>query len=103
MNHINVSRSSWTIATFIFLLTATGCAGNLPLPNTANEPTASPAPEASAVPSPVSGEATPTAAPVSPSDPNVLYQDDFTNPATGWSEDKFDNYFVGYHEPEYYH
>ena len=22
---------------------------------------------------------------------------------TGWSEDKFDNYFIGYHEPEYYH
>ena len=103
MNHINVSRSSWTIATLIVLLTVTGCAGNLPIPNTANEPTASPAPVASAVPSPVSGEAAPTAAPVSPSDPNVLYQDDFTNPATGWSEDKFDNYFVGYHEPEYYH
>ena len=22
---------------------------------------------------------------------------------TGWAEKKFDNYFVGYHEPEYYH
>ena len=36
-------------------------------------------------------------------DANVLYQDNFTNPATGWSEDRFDNYFIGYHEPEYYH
>ena len=36
-------------------------------------------------------------------DANVLYQDNFTNPATGWSEAKFDNYFIGYHEPEYYH
>jgi len=36
-------------------------------------------------------------------DINVLYHDDFTNPATGWAEEKFDNYFVGYHEPEYYH
>jgi Bacterial SH3 domain len=32
-----------------------------------------------------------------------LYQDDFTNPTTGWTEAKFDNYFIGYHEPEYYH
>jgi hypothetical protein len=58
------------------------------------------------VPSPVSADATPakttpTVVPVS--DSNILYQDDFTNPATGWSEDKFDNYFIGYHEPEYYH
>jgi hypothetical protein len=33
----------------------------------------------------------------------VLYEDNFTNPATGWAERKFDNYFIGYHEPEYYH
>ena len=37
------------------------------------------------------------------SDPNILYHDAFTSPATGWPEEKFDNYFVGYHEPEYYH
>ena len=36
-------------------------------------------------------------------DENVLYHDDFTNPATGWPEEKFDNFFIGYHEPEYYH
>jgi hypothetical protein len=34
---------------------------------------------------------------------DALYQDDFTDPATGWPEAQFDNYFVGYHEPEYYH
>src|SRR5258705_126100 len=99
MKRQNVSRSSGTIVTLIFLLTSTGCAGNLPAP--LNDPTSSPAPVASAVPSPVSAETPPTAAPVS--DSNILYQDDFTNPATGWSEDKFDNYFIGYHEPEYYH
>jgi hypothetical protein len=33
----------------------------------------------------------------------LLYEDDFTNPATNWPDRKFDNYFVGYHEPEYYH
>ncbi len=34
---------------------------------------------------------------------DVLYQDNFTNSASGWPEEKFDNYFVGYHEPTYYH
>jgi hypothetical protein len=33
----------------------------------------------------------------------ILYHDSFTDPSTGWSEAKFDNYFIGYHEPEYYH
>ena len=62
-------------------------------------PTPSLVPEAS--PSPEAVEATPTSEPVSQE--NVLYQDDFSNPATGWTEEKFDNYFIGYHEPEYYH
>ncbi len=34
---------------------------------------------------------------------DILYQDNFTDPSSGWTEDKFDNYFIGYHEPEYYH
>ena len=93
-------RFSCAIVTLVFLLTTTGCAGNVPA--TASEPTSSPAPAASAVPSAGSADATSTAV-VPVSDPNILYQDDFTNPATGWSEDKFDNYFIGYHEPEYYH
>jgi hypothetical protein len=98
MKHLNFYRASLTIA----ILTTSGCAGNLPVPVSGGEPTASPAPEASAVPSPESVAPSATTAPPA-SDPNVLFQDDFTNPATGWSEDKFDNYFIGYHEPEYYH
>lgn len=90
-------RSSWTIAISIFILTASGCAST----PSVSEPTQTSAPVASPSSTPVRIETTPTPAPVS--DPNVLYQDDFTNPATGWSEDNFDNYFIGYHEPEYYH
>jgi Bacterial SH3 domain len=89
------------MATLALILITAGC-GNLPMPGSANNPTASPAPLASAVPSPENVEATPTTAAVA-ADVNVLYQDDFTNPATGWPADKFDNYFIGYHEPEYYH
>jgi hypothetical protein len=92
-------KHRFVLATLIFILITSGC-GNIP--SLATEPAASPDAVASAAPSPVGGESTPTTAPVA-SDPNVLYQDDFTNPATGWSEDKFDNYFIGYHEPEYYH
>jgi hypothetical protein len=33
----------------------------------------------------------------------LLYEDDFTNPTTGWDVAEFDNYFIGYHEPESYH
>ncbi|MGE5375317.1 MAG: SH3 domain-containing protein, partial [Bacteroidota bacterium] len=32
-----------------------------------------------------------------------LYQDNFNDPSTNWPDKKFDNYFIGYHEPEYYH
>jgi hypothetical protein len=34
----------------------------------------------------------------------VLYQDDFTDPASGWQNAlAFDNYYIGYHEPNHYH
>src|SRR5574339_974635 len=95
----------WTLVTLVVLLLSAGC-GNLPLPATAEatqpavpspvptlEPLASPEPQSTASEAPqvpVSGK-------------NALYQDDFTDPATGWAEDKFDNYFIGYHEPEYYY
>jgi hypothetical protein len=106
MKHQNLFRSTWAMITLMIILITSGC-GNIPsIPNAANEPTASPAPVpvASAMPTSESVEPTSSAAPLSSaSDPNVFFQDDFTNPATGWSEDKFDNYFVGYHEPEYYH
>lgn len=97
-------RSSCLLVALILLLVVAGCANTPPLGE------ASPAPSvaASAVPMDTAmptekapKKATPTSAPVS--DVNVLYQDDFTNPATNWPEDKFDNYFIGYHEPEYYH
>jgi SH3 domain-containing protein len=103
MKHLNVYGSTWAMFTLMVILISSGC-GNIPsIPSTGSQPTASPAPMTSPVPSPVSApESTPTAVPVT-ADTNVLFQDDFTNPATSWPEDKFDNYFIGYHEPEYYH
>jgi len=89
------------VAVLIFVLTSAGC-GNIAA--TASEPTAASAtsaPVVAASPSPESAATAPAQVPVSGTD--VLYQDNFTDPSTGWPEDKFDNYFIGYHEPEYYH
>jgi hypothetical protein len=102
-------RSIAIVITLSFLVTAAGCTGKVPVtqePAATQEQAASPAPAASATPaSEVTSEATTQAnnlvVPVSGGD--VLYQDDFTDPASGWTADKFDNYFIGYHEPEYYH
>jgi hypothetical protein len=98
MKDQQIYRPIWTVATLIFILTTAGC-GNIP--STASEPTPSPLPVAEASPTPASVEATKEPVPTSSAD--VLYQDNFTDPATAWPEDKFDNYFIGYHEPEYYH
>ena len=100
-----IFRSGWAIVIVIVLLITAGC-GNIPA--TAGEPTPSSAPVASASPLPETpnanteaGATPPPQVPVSGTD--ALFHDNFTDPATGWPEDKFDNYFVGYHEPEYYH
>ncbi len=92
--------TNWILSALLIVFITVGCAGK------ANEPTSAPtaAPAAASSPTAATTEAaaiTPTTAPVV--DKNVLYQDEFTNPASGWPEEKFDNYFVGYHEPEYYH
>lgn len=77
---------------------------------TVAQPSATPEPvipqTADATPTPTAHNDTPTAAPVQPASmkPGVLYQDDFTNPKSGWPESlKFDNYFIGYHEPSFFH
>ncbi len=95
-----IYRFGLAIITGIFIITSTGCANT---PNITDDvlPSATAAPAASEAPSAATAEATPKEAPVS--DTGVLLKDDFTDPSTNWPEDKFDNYFIGYHEPEYYH
>jgi hypothetical protein len=37
-------------------------------------------------------------------EPGILYQDDFKNPKSGWPDELvFQDYYVGYHEPDFYH
>ena len=38
-----------------------------------------------------------------PPEARILDQDLFTNPLSGWLQEKVENYFVGYSTPEYYH
>src|SRR5574338_225828 len=95
-----IFRFGFTFVALVTVFTLVGC-GMIPSTVTVNEPTQASTPVPSVPPTEVSVENTPVAIPVSGA--NVLFQDDFTNPATGWPEDKFDNYFIGYHEPEYYH
>jgi hypothetical protein len=95
-----ISRPKWgTVIASLLVFTIVGCAGQPPAPTLPPAPTAT---EAASAPTDAPVKTTATAESTT-TDPNVLYQDDFTNPATGWTEDQFDNYFVGYHEPEYYH
>ena len=87
-------RLNWILSILLILLLTAGCAGS------PTDTATAPAGE-TAISSPVAEAAAATPIPVV--DSNILYQDDFTNPASGWPEEKFDNYFIGYHEPEYYH
>jgi hypothetical protein len=83
----------------ILTLIVSGCSGEVTTPVVATE-VPPPAPTAEVV-----SEATPEQHGHEEivADANVLYHDDFTDPATSWPEEKFDNFFIGYHEPEYYH
>ena len=89
-------RKNWILPVLLIVIIAAGCSGK-------NAPTSAPtaAPAAASTAATEAPATTPTVAPVA--DKNVLYEDDFKNPASGWPEEKFDNYFVGYHEPEFYH
>jgi hypothetical protein len=99
-------RWNWAMSmALLILLALSACTGQVAA---TQPPESSPAPEASLPPSEATAPPTSPAietpvASEAPTDPNVLYQDDFTNPTTGWSVAEFDNYFIGYHEPESYH
>src|SRR5512133_673549 len=102
MKVILTFRPILIVVTVCLLVIAAGCTGNVPA---TEAPATSPAPVASAAPTQeATAGATQEATAVVPvSGGDVLYQDNFTDPSTGWTQDKFDNYFIGYHEPEYYH
>lgn len=94
-----MSRCGWIAPVLMIALVVSGCASNSVEP-TVVQPEISPGTQPAAE---VFAEATPDNVHETADGDNILYHDDFTDPASGWSEDKFDNFFVGYHEPEFYH
>ena len=104
MSRQGTSRVFYRFLVAILIIGLSGCA-NLAT-ETAPPPTEAAPPEPTLVTSPVSTEVVPPTKeppPETVADANKLYSDDFTNPSTGWAAETFDNYFIGYHEPEYYH
>jgi len=105
-----IHRSSkWIALTIVLVLFGGGCASSSN-ESTASSPTAFPSsvPTQGASPAPTSEQTiTPTMAAVPIKVPalpkGVLYQDDFTDPKSGWPALEFGNYYVGYHEPNHYH
>jgi len=95
-------RTTLILSTLVVVLITNGCS-----PNANEAPSTESVASESPSPPPVEVEETSTPLEVKEPEPvvdaDILIQDDFTNPTTGWPEEKFDNYFIGYHEPEYYH
>lgn len=89
------------VLSFIFLLISCrdGSTDTSTSPDSSVGISTTPAPQAGASSSDAS------AVEIAPALPGqVLYQDDFTNVASGWPlEQEFENYYLGYHEPEFYH
>ena len=106
---------------------ATGVAATVPVPVEASNPGATAAPAAAEASNPAAsvtpmstetmshddatsgGMEISTSAAAAPADQvpaqgGVLYQDDFTDPKSGWPNNlEFGNYYIGYHEPNHYH
>jgi len=107
MKRQSIYRSNWAMPIALLTIFAiVGCTGPAipPTQPPASSPTpeaASPPTEAATSPTEPGVEQTATSEPAP--DGNVLYQDDFRNPATGWAVAEFGSYFIGYHEPESYH
>ena len=100
-----VFRSNWVMLTSLFIIVAiTGCQSAVP-----TQPPASAIPESTSTPPPAatSESASPTPgaeATTAPAQSNeVLFEDQFTNPGSGWDDAKLGDYFVGYHGPDWYH
>src|SRR3990172_2079080 len=101
MKHQVIYRSNRAIFIAILLMFAiAGCTGQVPAPTLPPE-SSPPTWDATSLPTEPGIEPSSTSQPAP--DSNVLYQDDFRNPATGWAVAEFGSYFIGYHEPESYH
>ena len=99
-------RFRWGTMLLVPFLMGIGCIGSGDSPTL--RPTSTPLAQPATDPTPVSA---PTAAPLvttvaqrQESGIPALYREEFTDTTSGWpNELVFDNYYIGYHEPDYYH
>lgn len=101
-----INRPTWTILlALVVMFVIVGCIGQGSAPTLPPESSSTVAPSSTLVEasSPTPGKVEPSATLESGTDKNVLFQDSFINPGTGWDDAKLGNYFVGYHGPEWYH
>ena len=106
MKRQSIYPSKWTLSiTLLLIFVIVGCTGQVVAPTLPPESSSTVAPSSTVVEaaSPTPGKVEPAATSESGTDNNVLFQDSFTNPGTGWDDAKLGNYFVGYHGPEWYH
>ena len=115
MNNEQLFRFKWIVPLLILVLTMVGCANQVDAPPTdvAIVPTTqSASPEEESIPATGGSEPTPEhdhehEAGEEPHEHvelmDGLYGDDFTDPSSGWPQENYDNYYIGYHEPDYYH
>lgn len=91
----------WATLLLVPMLIIAGCAQSRTEPAPTSVPNPSTGSVAKATPAPTTP---PTTSQVTKLQEDVLYEDNFKDPKSGWpNELVFGNYFVGYHEPEYYH
>lgn len=102
MSKQTIFRAITTALMLVLLAVTAGCGSNVANETTAPTSTPSPGPVATDT-APAETAAVDTVHEEPVVDENLLYHDDFTDPSTGWAAETFDNYFIGYHEPEYYH
>ena len=95
MRHYLKEYSTWMALSLLLIVSVIGCAGQTEVtPN----PTSTPIPENAVIVSPTT----------SPTPEHIhddfLRGDVFTDNLTGWQNELvFENYFIGYHAPEWYH
>ena len=96
-------RVGQAILFLVVILIGAGCMPNI-TGQTPPTPTPIPVLTFTAAPVPTPQPETTVTVEPEPLEAGLLYQDDFTDITSGWPNGlEFDNYFIGYHEPDYYH
>ncbi len=95
----------WGVLLLVPIFIGIGCVGSEDSPNPRpNSTPAQSATDLTSISAPTTVHLATTVAQRQESGFPFLYQEDFTDPTGGWpNELQFDNYYIGYHEPDFFH